>query len=123
MFFFNKKSARPEQIEFSAAITDYQQATHIPRGSKRIKLASYGNDAAEAGIEYFNRHDTAGLTLTAKVYEGSDARVEIELDSVPIGSIWNHSWPEQYKLFRSEAVGKVYAKVEGSDAYVFVLPK
>ena len=123
MFGILKKKSHAEPVEAPTIIFDYRQSSHIPRGSKRIKLASHGNDAAESGIALYNGHDTSGFTLTAKVFEEAYPRIEIELDAVLIGTIWKDSWPEQYEWFRTGAIEKVFAKIEGPDAYIFALPK
>lgn len=123
MFGIKKRSTDPEQVDNPVLVLNYKQTNHIPRGSKRIKLTSHGNAAAESGIRFYEKHDTSGFPLIAKVFEGPHPRVEIELDGVLIGTIWKHSYEEYYNWFATGNIDEVFSKIEDQSAYIFVKPK
>lgn len=110
MALFKKKP----KIDFTVPHTDSF------KGYKRIKLATYQDKFAHAGIKALGSRPINYVGF--QIYEDPQNKcVNVYADGNRIGTIWKHSWTEYYNKIKS---GKVQAAhvdvVDPDEVYLYI---
>ena len=87
------------------------------RGFKRLKLATYKDEYAQAGLLSLQDLPSYDRVTFTKIpdYDG----INVSVDGHKVGTIWKHSWTEYYDAIISEKVEKAHLKID-ENAYLFI---
>ncbi len=107
---FKKKSSDPEALwTYSVPYSDNF------RGYKRIKLATYNDPVAQAGLKKISQL----ATISQIRFDGIPNGINVYVDDFRAGSIWKDSWEDYYKVIKSVKVEKAHIKVD-DEAYLYI---
>ena len=125
LFNFGKKkstsAAAPDPAPVQLSFTLTVPHTKNFRGFKRIKLATYNDPYAEAGIKFVKGSDIKEVSFEEYIYEDTSPLMRVYADGNQIGTIWSNSWAEYYGKIKSGQCSKASVKFEDSgDVMLFV---
>ena len=122
MALFNrKKKAEPAPAPVQPSFTLTVPHTKNYRGFKRIKLATYKDPYAEAGIKFVKGSEIKGITFEEYLYENTSPLMRVYADGNQIGTIWSSSWQEYFDMIRSGHCTKASVSfADSGDVMLFV---
>ena len=90
------------------------------KGYKRIKLATYKDKNAHAGIRDLGSAPISYVGF--QIYEDPQNKcVNVYADGNRIGTIWKHSWENYYKAIKSGKVSAAHVMINDPDeVYLFI---
>lgn len=90
------------------------------KGYKRIKLATYHDKYAHAGIKALGSSPISYVAFQLADADGSKC-VNVFADGNRIGTIWKRSWDEYYKMISSGKVQAAHVKiVDPDEVYLYI---
>lgn len=101
---FKNKSTNPAALwTYSVPYSDHF------RGYKRIKLATYNDPVAQAGLKKISKMSS----INEIRFEGiPDNGINVYVDGFRAGTIWKHSWEDYFKVIKSAKVEKAHINVD-----------
>ena len=87
------------------------------KGYKRIKLTTYGDKDAEAGINKVIRSGAPQYIRFEEVPTKNG--IVVFADGCKVGLIWQNYWSDQYKAIKDGRVDAVHLRIE-SDVHLFL---
>ena len=88
------------------------------KGFKRIKLSSYGHQAALDGIHRLADADLSGAEIKISVFGGDSPRAVVSVGKDIVGTIWKHSF-DKFNAMKSGKVDAVRLEIRDGESYLF----
>ena len=90
------------------------------KGYKRIKLATYKDKYAYAGIRDLGSASISYVSFAFGDADGSPL-INVYADRHRIGTIWKHSWADYFKAIKSGKVSAAHVMINDPDeVYLFI---
>jgi hypothetical protein len=92
------------------------------RGYKRIKLATYKDQEADKGIEWFKAAaEVHQITFKEYIFPDTNPLLRVYGDGHKIGIIWSDSWPDLYEKIKIGSAKKASVGfTELGDVFLFI---